>query len=171
MSKPLFDEFDGVSSKAWKQKIQVDLKGADYNDTLIWNSNEGIDVKPFYHSDEFDELPEVSGSKATIWKICQTIEVQNENEANISARNAIERGAESILFIINSENISVTDLLSNIDLITIDVHLKCNFLSEEFVSKINDITLSAVEAPNDITTIHLDIIGNLARTGDRKSVV
>ncbi|WP_370000223.1 methylmalonyl-CoA mutase subunit beta [Winogradskyella sp.] len=166
MSKPLFDEFDGVSSKAWKQKIQVDLKGADYNDTLIWNSNEGIDVKPFYHSDEFDELPEVSGSKATIWKICQTIEVQNENEANISARNAIERGAESILFIINSENISVTDLLSNIDLITIDVHLKCNFLSEEFVSKINDITLSAVEAPNDITTIHLDIIGNLARTGN-----
>lgn len=166
MSKPLFDEFDGVSSKAWKQKIQVDLKGADYNDTLIWNSNEGIDVKPFYHSDEFDELPEVSGSKATLWKICQTIEVQNENEANISARNAIERGAESILFIINSENISVDDLLSNIDLITIDVHLKCNFLSEEFVSKINDITLSAVEAPNDITTIHLDIIGNLARTGN-----
>lgn len=166
MSKPLFDEFEGVSSKAWKQKIQVDLKGADYNDTLIWNTNEGIDVKPFYHSDDFETLPEISASKATAWKICQTIEVQEETKANISARDAIERGAESILFVINSENISISDLLSNIDLITIDVHLKCNFLSEEFVNKINNVTLSPVEAPNNITTIHTDIIGNLARTGN-----
>ncbi|HCY80398.1 MAG TPA: methylmalonyl-CoA mutase, partial [Xanthomarina gelatinilytica] len=48
MSKKLFEEFSDVSSKEWKQKIQADLKGADYNDTLIWKSNEGIDVKPFY---------------------------------------------------------------------------------------------------------------------------
>ncbi|MBO6880491.1 methylmalonyl-CoA mutase subunit beta [Winogradskyella sp.] len=166
MSKPLFDEFEGVSSKAWKQKIQVDLKGAGYNDTLIWNTSEGIDVKPFYHSDEFETWPEISASKATAWKICQAIEVQNENDANIAARDAIERGAESILFIVNSENISVTDLLSNIDLITIDVHLKCNFPSEEFTSKINNATLSEAEAPNNITTIHTDIIGNLAKTGN-----
>ena len=57
MSKSLFKDFEAVSSKAWKQKIQVDLKGADYNDTLIWHTNEGIDVKPFYHSDEFENLP------------------------------------------------------------------------------------------------------------------
>ena len=52
MSNSLFQEFDDVSAKAWKQKIQVDLKGADYNDTLIWQSLEGIHVKPFYHSDD-----------------------------------------------------------------------------------------------------------------------
>ena len=34
----LFDEFTPASAKSWKQKIQVDLKGADYNDTLIWES-------------------------------------------------------------------------------------------------------------------------------------
>ena len=43
----LFNEFSTVSPAAWKQKIQVDLKGADYNDSLIWNSNEGIQLNLF----------------------------------------------------------------------------------------------------------------------------
>ena len=46
MAKNLFEEFDGVSSKQWKQQIQFELKGADYNDTVIWNSPEHIKVKP-----------------------------------------------------------------------------------------------------------------------------
>ena len=40
----MFSEFDKVSAKQWKQKIQVDLKGEDYNQTLIWNSHDGVDV-------------------------------------------------------------------------------------------------------------------------------
>ena len=43
----LFDEFDTKSAAAWKQKIQVDLKGLDYNDTLLWKTEEDIVVKPF----------------------------------------------------------------------------------------------------------------------------
>ena len=54
MSKPLFNNFDSVSAKAWKQKIQLDLKGADYNETLIWKSPEGIDVKPFYNVEDIN---------------------------------------------------------------------------------------------------------------------
>ena len=50
MSNNLFDDFSSVYSKQWKQKIQFDLKGADYNDTLIWKTNEDINVKPFYHA-------------------------------------------------------------------------------------------------------------------------
>ncbi|KKL63187.1 hypothetical protein LCGC14_2177570 [marine sediment metagenome] len=42
MSKFLFDEFESISANAWKQKIQVDLKGADYNETLLWQTNEDI---------------------------------------------------------------------------------------------------------------------------------
>ena len=69
MSAFLFDEFSPVSAGAWKQKIQADLKGADYNDSLIWKTNEDILVKPFYHADEFDELPEVSNA-------CEPIDVR-----------------------------------------------------------------------------------------------
>ena len=42
MKTQLFQDFNTVSSKQWKQQIQFELKGADYNDTLIWESIEGI---------------------------------------------------------------------------------------------------------------------------------
>ena len=93
MSKPLFQRFKGVSSKEWKQKIQVDLKGADYNKALIWKTNEGIDVKPFYHSDEFETLPNTSKSEATKWKISQSIDVNEAYKANTLAKDAIKKGA------------------------------------------------------------------------------
>ena len=159
MSKNLFNDFEGTSSKAWKQKIQVDLKGADYNDTLIWQSNDGIDVKPFYHSDQFDALPDVSGSNATNWKICQLIEVNEVSEANDLAKDAIERGAESILFIITSDSVSVNSLVEGIDLEKIHVILKCNFLSETFVNNIDPVLIENI-------TILNDIIGNLGKTGN-----
>ena len=52
----LFSEFEAISSKQWKQQIQYELKGADYNETLVWESPEGIKVKPFYHLDDTSEI-------------------------------------------------------------------------------------------------------------------
>jgi methylmalonyl-CoA mutase len=72
MTANLFEDFDPISSKQWKQKIQFELKGADYNDTLIWNSPEDIKVKPFYHSDDISKTFEVN-TKASEFKICQNI--------------------------------------------------------------------------------------------------
>ena len=50
MSNSLFKDFDPVSAKQWKQKIQADLKGADYNDALVWQSLEGVHVRPTNHT-------------------------------------------------------------------------------------------------------------------------
>ena len=160
MSKSLFNEFNGVSAKAWKQKIQLDLKGADYNDSLIWNSPEGIDVKPFYHADEFKSFPEISSTKATTWKICQTIYVSNTEQSNKKALDIINRGAESIKFIIPSENISIEILLKDIDLTSTPLHFELQFLSEEFIKQLLAIPSKAG------TYINLDIIGNLAKSGN-----
>ena len=116
MSKTLFNEFNSVSSKQWKQKIQFDLKGADYNESLIWKTNEDIDVKPFYHADEFKEFPKTSNTKATQWNICQSIFVADVKKSNAKAINSIERGAESIKFIIPSETFSIESLIECIEL-------------------------------------------------------
>ena len=155
MSNSLFKDFEGVSSKAWKQKIQVDLKGADYNDTLIWKTNEGINVKPFYHADEFSDLPAPSSSQATAWRIGQMIEVSDAKTANSKAIDAIERGAENILFNIKSEEIAVQDLLQHIDLTKVEVEIKCEFLSANLQEKIDQ-----------KINLHTDIIGHLAKTGN-----
>ena len=164
MSKSLFNDFEAVSSKAWKQKIQVDLKGADYNDTLIWKTNEGIHVKPFYHADEFETLPEVSKSKATAWKISQAIDVTDAKISNLKALDAITRGAEHILFNLHSENISVEDLFQNIDLTKVSIDVKCDFMSEVFIKNLRNITLSTADESQ--LNIQIDIIGNLAKTGN-----
>ncbi|WP_299555161.1 methylmalonyl-CoA mutase subunit beta [Seonamhaeicola sp.] len=160
MSKPLFNEFEPVSAKQWKQKIQFDLKGADYNDTLVWNTNEAIAVKPFYHSDDFKEFPPPSNTKATGWKICQTIFVTDVEKSNLKALDAIARGAENIRFIIPSEAISTDDLLKNIDLSSTPIHFELQFLSPEFSKK-----LAVIPAKAGIY-IHNDIIGHLAKTGN-----
>ncbi|WP_405569889.1 methylmalonyl-CoA mutase subunit beta [Winogradskyella sp. Asnod2-B02-A] len=164
MSELLFKDFEDVSSKAWKQKIQFDLRGADYNETLIWKTNEGINVKPFYHSDGFNELPKVSKSKATEWKISQSITVNNAKTANLKVIDAIHRGAENIFFNIKSKNISVEDLFKNIDLDTINIDITCDFISASFAKNLNSTILSKVNHPQ--TYIHSDIIGNLAKTGN-----
>ena len=160
MSNQLFDEFDSVSAKQWKQKIQFDLKGADYNNTLVWNTNEDIAVKPFYHADDFEEFPEVSNTKATQWKICQSIFVANVEKSNLKAVDAIERGAESIKFIIPLEDIQVENLLKNIDLNKIPIHFELQFLSSKFIQNLSIITAKAG------IHINTDIVGNLARNGN-----
>lgn len=48
MSALDFSEFNGFDDKLWKQQIQMDLNGKDYNQALIWESPDGIAVQPFY---------------------------------------------------------------------------------------------------------------------------
>ncbi|OEK07326.1 methylmalonyl-CoA mutase [Flavivirga aquatica] len=158
MNNQLFDKFDSVSAKQWKQKIQFDLKGTDYNDTLIWKTNEDILVKPFYHADDFQEHPNISNTKATQWKICQSIFVADETKSNLKAIDAIKRGAESIQFIIPSENTSIHNLLKNINTESNLLYFELKFLSETFIKKLFDILPQA--------KINVDIINNLAKSGN-----
>lgn len=159
MTKPLFSLFPEVSSKEWKQKIQSDLKGADYNETLIWQSNEGINVKPFYHQDMLENVS-TKAIPNTPWNICQTIFVQHIDVANGIAISALKNGAESIKFIIPNDSVSVDDLLKDIDLKKTTIYFEVQFLSESFAKKITNL------GGNNQIIIQTDIIGNLARTGN-----
>lgn len=90
MSDFLFSEFEETSPAAWKQKIQVDLKGADYNDTLLWKTNEGITVKPFYTKEDKTYQKPIAAKEG--FSICQTIIIANEKEENLILLAALERG-------------------------------------------------------------------------------
>ncbi|MFD0964039.1 methylmalonyl-CoA mutase subunit beta [Pseudofulvibacter geojedonensis] len=154
MSNFLFNDFDEVSAQAWKQKIQVDLKGADYNETLLWHTNEGITVKPFYHQ---DQDAKTSVTENNNWDICQYIDVKNSLKANVLAKDALEKGSEAILFKIHSE-IHIKELLEGIGN-NIPVH----FIFTGFFQKTIEEILSL---KNNFHFLHLDIIGNLAKTGN-----
>ena len=159
MSKDLFTEFEEVSAKQWKQKIQYDLKGADYNETLVWKSLDGIDVKPFYHPDETSAPTRTNPPES--WNITQQIYVSSAERANKKALEILKKGAESIWFVLPSEEVDLNILFQNIDLNNFPVYLKPEFLSEAFFSQLN----SFLE-PGSKVFLQLDIVGNLARSGN-----
>lgn len=159
----LFDEFPKVSAKQWKQKIQFELEGADYNETLVWESPEGINVKPFYHSEDLKKqhsLPTTS----TDWKIGETIYAGDAAEANKKALNAIKKGAESIFFNIPFNDIQIETLLQGINFNNTPIHLDLNFLSPRYIKSVLA-TINTKEGNANIYT-HTDIIGHLAKTGN-----
>ena len=47
--------FSPVSGKAWKQRIQYELDGADYNEQMLRESSDGIKTKPFYTREDLPE--------------------------------------------------------------------------------------------------------------------
>ena len=159
--KDLFDDFNPISTKQWKQKIQFELNGADYNEILIWNSPEDIKVKPFYHKDEFEKKLNIN-TKATEFKICQNIFVHDLEKSNTRALESINRGAESIRFTIENENTDVKKLLKNLPLDTIIVYFNLAFISIDFVKKIDAIA----KQENATIFCNLDPIGQLAKEGN-----
>lgn len=138
MAKQLFKEFKYVSSKQWKQQIQYDLKGADYNETLVWESPEGIKIKPFYHTDETPE-PLYSSTKNESFKICQNIFVFDVDKSARRSLETLQRGAESLRFTIEDPKTDVVKLLENLPVEKIEVYFKLQFLSYDFVKQLNDI--------------------------------
>ena len=54
--KQLFTGFPEITTMAWEEKIKADLKGADYQKKLVWKTDEGIQVKPYYRQEDLDSL-------------------------------------------------------------------------------------------------------------------
>ncbi|MCH5238910.1 MAG: methylmalonyl-CoA mutase small subunit [Muribaculaceae bacterium] len=103
----LFDMFSPTSTHDWIEKITVDLKGADFDKKLVWRTNEGFNVKPFYRREDLENIPHmgtlpgqfpyVRGTKEdNNWLIRQQISGTIPEEINKEALEAIERGVNSI---------------------------------------------------------------------------
>jgi len=156
MSDFLFKDFPPISPKAWKQKIQVDLEGANYNKNLLWVTEENITVKPFYTKEDRTHQ-QINLPKE--YNICSSIFIDNENVANKLALVAIKNGMDSIEFIANKE-FNIQQTLRDINFKTTNVYFNLQFLNIEFVNKIS----SFIDSKN--LFFNIDIIGNLAKTGN-----
>ncbi|MFH7000008.1 methylmalonyl-CoA mutase subunit beta [Flavobacterium sp. FlaQc-57] len=161
MATTLFDDFNPISSKQWKQKIQFELDGADYNETVIWHSPEDIQVKPFYHRDEFSKAAVVK-TEASNFKICQNIFVHDIDKSIQRALNTIERGAESLRFTIQNEKIDIQKLLENLPLENRTVYFNWSFISIDFVKILDTISIQK----KAIFYCNIDPIGHFAREGN-----
>lgn len=159
--KKLFSEFNPVSSKQWKQQIQFELKGADYNETLVWESPEGIKVKPFYHSDEFDYSIANQFSTPS-FQIVQKIFVHEVHLSNKKALDALNRGAESIYFTIENDEIDCIELIKGLPSKNVTYYFNLPFLSIEYCNKLNE----CITANGLHSKLLIDPIGHLTKEGN-----
>ena len=98
-----------MSTQDWEDAILHDLKGADYAKKLIWQTPEGIAVKPYYRAEDIaglnvdhapGDFPYLRGTRANgNWRIREEIDADKPEEANREAQNALAAGAEEISFL------------------------------------------------------------------------
>ncbi|MGA7410171.1 MAG: methylmalonyl-CoA mutase family protein [Bryobacteraceae bacterium] len=58
----LSQDFPPVPTEDWEAAIRKDLKGADYEKRLVWRTDEGIAVRPYYRSESLAGLEGQTGS-------------------------------------------------------------------------------------------------------------
>ncbi len=157
----LFNDFSAVSTQQWKQKINFELGGKGYTENLVWESLEGIKVKPFYSSEDIAEL-HLQPKKSTYWRISQALFGGNAEMANKKAVKALDKGAESILFTIPSAEVNMAILLKNINLKTTVIYLEFQFLSLDYLLKV----FKLQKESNAGLFFNFDIINHLSRSGN-----
>lgn len=153
----LFEQFPPVTTKEWMDKIYSDLKGADFNKKLVWKTNEGFDVNPFYRMEDLEnlafvnnlpgEFPYVRGTKVkdNSWLIRQNINVTNYSTANRKALTILMKGIDSLGFVIQDPE-SINE--RNFDLLLERIFLggvELNFHSDGKAKEIVDLIISYVK--------------------------
>jgi methylmalonyl-CoA mutase len=104
-NKQLFTDFPEITTSMWEEKIRADLKGADYQKKLVWLSDEGIPVKPYYRAEDLENLDYLEGignlknqsDAPNGWLICQQISPgKNFQEANERIKAALKGDVQAI---------------------------------------------------------------------------
>jgi methylmalonyl-CoA mutase len=185
--KKLLAEFPAVPTETWEAIIQKDLKGADYEKKLVWNTVDGIRVKPYYRSEDLEgkefldplpgDAPFVRGNKAGAneWEIRQDIRLDNIEEANKKSLFVLQRGITSLGFICSpdlnkrllKDQTDFTRLLRDIYFECISLNFVCGpnapsllaMLQQEVVSK-------KVDKEKVFGAIDFDPLGYLTITGN-----
>ncbi len=117
----LFSDFPAVSTEEWMAKIVADLKGADFEKKLVWRTNEGFNVNPFYRSENIEglkatdslpgEFPYVRGTKKdNDWYTRQDISVNDFKAANAKALDILNKGVTSLGFNIDGDDVSAENI-------------------------------------------------------------
>ena len=129
----LFSEFQAPTTQEWLDKIEVDLKGADFQKRLVWRTNEGFNVQPFYRREDLanlktpdalpGEFPFVRGNKkdSNEWYVRQNIKVDDPAEANQKAIDILNKGVDSIGFRFGGDKVSAEFLETLLKDIRLDI--------------------------------------------------
>ena len=165
-NKSLFEEFSPATKQEWMEKVNIDLKGADFDKRLVWKNLSKINIQPFYNTEDNKEYLKNTGENSQSLVNYRNIAVATEESANKLALKAIEEGINGLLFDVK-ENVSVANLLAGVNLneITVSFNLNANavaFATEFFAfAKENNVVSENLKGYFDT-----QLISNYVTTGN-----
>ena len=121
MNLPLFSEFSPASKEIWKQQTLKDLKGKDFEATLLWNTAEGIVVEPYYAAEDLvdERFVEIQACqvKNIGWLNQPQVEVEEEKVTNTQLKALLQKGVDALMLdLTKNKKIELTKLLDGIKL-------------------------------------------------------
>lgn len=153
-----FEDFKKSTAAEWKEIIEKGLKGKDF-DSLLTDTAEGIPILPFYHDNasesSFTSISnpaqvENPGLPLRYWVNQYKIEVTDNAKANKEALEALNKGADGIIFKIDGH--------CELKLLLNDIHPEFCTISFETgaaqFSFINDYLTFVKEQGYDTSKIH-----------------
>ncbi|HWR99558.1 MAG TPA: methylmalonyl-CoA mutase family protein [Prolixibacteraceae bacterium] len=166
----LLSEFPPISAATWEEQINIDLKGKDYEKSLIWKTNEGFDVRPYYRAENIEGLdfpdsipgqfPFVRGKKSAgnNWLVRQDIVVTDAEEANLKALEILNKGVTALGFVFKGcRQYTVAELKSLLKGIQLEA-VEINFTSSCKTKDFFEILLAfLIETKADPSTLHLSL--------------
>lgn len=177
----MFEDFLPISTEEWENKIKTDLKGADYHKKLFWKSPEGIEVKPFYRSEDIahiqhlknlpNQFPFVRGTKNTTDSLVrQDIFVDKIEEANKKALDLLMKGVTSLGFIFSDQYVAkvadIEKLMENIYADSVEVNFIIGTGSHKVVAVYEELVKKYNRKPEDIqASVDFDPFYSLAFRG------
>lgn len=183
MAEKLFAEFPPVSTQQWEEVIIKDLKGADYEKKLVWKTQEGFSVRPYYRAENLAGVkhmgtapgcfPFVRGTKDNNdWLVRQDYCAWGSfAEANAHALDGLKKGVESVGFCIDGKKAigeaDMKTLLNGIDLAKTEVNFTgCCCATSEIVKSFLSVAKAQGVKPEELkASFDFDPLRVLNQTG------
>ena len=172
-------EFPSGSSKAWRDQLNIDLKGKGIS-KLQWNSPEGIEVAPFYTREDLGKLPfmtqlakqlpylRADGDFSNNWNIRQDISVLDIAKSNQKAISLSRLGVNELGFVFHkkSPGFRIAELFGNLDLSGLRFNLSAGAGSFDMLTMLVEwIQSSKISMSSFSGGIEFDPLGNLVLSG------
>ena len=133
MNQSLFSEFPEITKNDWIVQVSKDLKGKNFEDTLVWHTLENFNIQPYYSIEDLKNLPfeQIQAAQKNknlgAWKNRPLIKYTNEKDTNSLIISHLKKGAEGV--VIDLRNIQINhvnwlQLLNNIKLSDTPIYFK-----------------------------------------------
>ncbi|MFD2520546.1 methylmalonyl-CoA mutase family protein [Emticicia soli] len=121
MAKNFFDEFPESTKKIWEAQVTKDLKGKNFEETLVWQTPEGISVQPYYSEEDISSLPLESiqqaqaGKKTLNWQNRPIAKFSQEKPSNKLFIDILQNGANALIIDFADTDINQIDFVKLLD--------------------------------------------------------